>query len=646
MMFMSLLLPVGLLVSLVQGNEAELSFDYTQKHCIVGAGPAGLQVGLMLQQADEDYVVLERSSGAGSFYNVYPKHDQLISINKKYTGSNNAEFNLRHDWNSLITSFETANGTEFSLSEFTEDYFPHRQVLVDYLGAFATKYDIRVHFNTNVTLVDKTADEAYFVVSTVKADYEGTKLYRCTKLIWAAGLSVPRQFKNPLYTPYHEIRDASNYKNKTVAIVGAGQSAFEVAKALYGKTASVMILYRRPPKFAWNTHYVGHLRAVNNEVLDAYQLKSLDALVELNDGKLNAWAESLERRPDTGKLFFRGVSGGRLPDFDVVISATGWKMDMGPFSKLRPRMSVQEGDRADRYPKLTGKYESTSITNLYFAGTISHGLDKGKSSGGFIHGFRYTSRALARILSSKPWPRVIVGCFEEDKTKDQAVGSLAQNMMDRFGSSSGLYQMFGELQDVYYFQDQCLYRFEEVPVRHVPDFVEQEPRISSDAAVFTMTFRYREGFSQPHRDVFASDRVVTPKLPPTIMTELAYQSLPNGWHEVNFLHPVLEALRYGASDCTRLLQEPFHLMEDLETTWQRPMDLVPLVEWLLVRTLSSPCLFDVSSKDGKLAQKWWMWFIETSTSTGLKTKKAAEPPHTSQKGTSKFVAPGGNIEDM
>ena len=39
---------------------------------------------------------------------------------------------------------------------------------------------------------------------------------------------------------------------------------------------------------------------------------------------------------------------------------------------------------------------STKVKNLYFAGTPMHGRDYRKSSGGFIHGFRYLIRAQNR----------------------------------------------------------------------------------------------------------------------------------------------------------------------------------------------------------------------------------------------------------
>jgi hypothetical protein len=42
-----------------------------------------------------------------------------------------------------------------------------------------------------------------------------------------------------------------------------------------------------------------------------------------------------------------------------------------------------------------------NVPGLYFAGNLAHGKDHLKSAGGFIHGFRYTARALFRILEAK-----------------------------------------------------------------------------------------------------------------------------------------------------------------------------------------------------------------------------------------------------
>ena len=92
-----------------------LSAGTTWDYCIVGAGyrfhlcnheltgvgdrPAGLQMGALLQHKQRDYVpilvphtcfnnflqvIFERNSAPGSFFDLYPRHRQLNSINKQH----------------------------------------------------------------------------------------------------------------------------------------------------------------------------------------------------------------------------------------------------------------------------------------------------------------------------------------------------------------------------------------------------------------------------------------------------------------------------------------------------------------------------------------------------------------------------------
>ena len=91
------------------------SHDY----CILGAGPGGLQVGQLMLNRGWDYVMLERKPSAGSFFDRYPVHRQLISLNKRFTGRKDHEFNLRHDWNSLLE-----NDDVLGVPNRTSDRFP------------------------------------------------------------------------------------------------------------------------------------------------------------------------------------------------------------------------------------------------------------------------------------------------------------------------------------------------------------------------------------------------------------------------------------------------------------------------------------------------------------------------------------------
>ncbi len=546
-----------------------------------------------------------------------------------------------------------ANGTDFKFTDFTDDYFPHRDILHKYLGDYAKHYNLKIATSTNVVSIKKdSSNEKDF---TIQLGPDPGLSLTCKTVVWAAGLGKAREFDNEHYTPYHKMSvDDDFYKNKTVAIVGAGQTAFECAKAIYGKTATTMMLYRNPPSLSWNTHYVGHLRAINNEILDAYQHKSLDALVQLNDHGENKWIESLTKRED-GKLFYPGLEARLGAVFDIVISAVGWTFDAMPFA-TKPRM-MRVGDSADRYPRLDSSYQSTNIPGLYFAGTLAHGIDKGVSSGGFIHGFRYNVRALARILLTETkmgcdkknedgrggssclpsWPVQDVGCFQSGSRKDFAASKFAKNILERIKVSSGLYQMFDELQDVYVFnpEDRCMKRYEEVPKRYVKKLLKNLYGVDAEVAVFTMTFKYREGFSQRTRDVFDEERVVIPELPPKMLQgELAYKGIPNGWDKLNFLHPVLEPLQYSTDHCTSLLNEPFHMLEDLATHWSRPLDLIPVVEFLMVRVLSNPCDFADNEDEVKVMQTYWRLFISLASGGAGAGAGATEQQSTDGKSSS------------
>jgi len=48
------------------------------KFGILGAGPAGLQLGYFFQKSGQDYVILERADRVGSFFERFPRLGELI----------------------------------------------------------------------------------------------------------------------------------------------------------------------------------------------------------------------------------------------------------------------------------------------------------------------------------------------------------------------------------------------------------------------------------------------------------------------------------------------------------------------------------------------------------------------------------------
>ena len=116
---------------------------------IIGAGPAGLQLGYFFSKLNIEYIILERNNIAGSFFDKFPHSGKLISINKRYTGSDVPDFNLRHDWNSLLSD------ENLLFTDYSKDFYPDKKDLVRYLNDFAIKNNLNILYGTDVLVDNK-----------------------------------------------------------------------------------------------------------------------------------------------------------------------------------------------------------------------------------------------------------------------------------------------------------------------------------------------------------------------------------------------------------------------------------------------------------------------------------------------------------
>ncbi len=92
---------------------------------------------------------------SGSFFERYPRHGKLISINKRFTGKTNKEFNMRHDWNSLLSDNES-----LLMKYYSKDFFPNKDSLKDYLNDFANSFKLNIQYNTNVSNIHKVWNDS------------------------------------------------------------------------------------------------------------------------------------------------------------------------------------------------------------------------------------------------------------------------------------------------------------------------------------------------------------------------------------------------------------------------------------------------------------------------------------------------------
>ncbi|WP_240197551.1 NAD(P)-binding domain-containing protein [Nonomuraea lactucae] len=493
---------------------------------VIGAGPAGLQLGYFLGRAGRSHLILEAGPAPGTFFRTFPRHRSLISINKKHTGWDDPELNLRMDWNSLLS-----DDPDLLFTRYSDRYFPAADDMVRYLADFAAACGLRIAYDTRAVRVARAPGGGPFEVT----DQRG-RTYRAERLVVATGLTLPNVPPIPgvetadLYGTAPT--DPSVYTGQRVLVIGKGNSAFETADNLVETAAVIHVAGPNSLRMAWRTHYVGHLRAVNNSLLDTYQLKSQNAL-------LDGHVRRIERRPGGSYLvtvsFIRADEVTKDIPYDRVIVCTGFRFDASLFApECRPETAVQ-----GRFPALTPAYESVNVPDLYFAGTLTQSRDFKRGTSGFIHGFRYGVRALHRILESRhhgvPWPA------RELPADPRA---LADAVLARVNRSSALWQQFGLLADVIVPGGDGVARY----LEELPADLEGPP--IGDGGHFAITLEY--GPDHDKDDPF------------DVTVGRIRQSDAERAREGHYLHPVVRHHRPGAPPAVH------HVTENLENEWTSP----------------------------------------------------------------------------
>jgi cation diffusion facilitator CzcD-associated flavoprotein CzcO len=543
-----------------------MSGEQRVDYLVVGAGPAGLQAAYFLERAGRDYLVVESGQAPGTFFTRFPRHRTLISINKVHTGWDDPELRLRTDWNSLLSEERSPLFTSV-----TPRYFPAADDFVGYLADFAAAHRLRIQYNTRITRISREAAEQSGSDSGrgdfLAEDEQGGTL-RARRIIMATGVSrpyIPPIDGAELAEPYSEVSvDPAEFTGRRVLIIGRGNSAFETADNLVETAAVIHVAGPGSLRLAWQTHFVGHLRAVNNNFLDTYQLKSQNALLDGEILRIRRATESDEKgRSDGGYQvavkFQRVAEVVKEIAYDRVILATGFRFDASVFDEsCRPELTI-----SDRFPAQTEAWESVNVPDLYFAGTITQVRDFKKSTSGFIHGFRYGVRALHRILEQRhegrSWPR------QELEPQPQA---LADAMIARVNRSSALWQLFAFMADtVVVLADGTARYHEEVPVEYLHRAV-RDGEFGAVDRYLTVTLEYGADHD---------------KVNPFDVSVSRVSQSDTGGLDGRYLHPVVRLFQDG-----KPLAE-HHITENLENEWDsEEIHRGPLERFLAARLTAEP----------------------------------------------------------
>lgn len=189
---------------------------------IVGAGPSGLATAACLKQKGVPSVILERSNCIASLWQRNTYDRLCLHLPKQFC--------------------------ELPLMPFPENFptYPSKQQFIQYLEAYAKRFDIEPRFNETVARAEYDDTLGFWRVKT------GTTEYMCRWLIVATGENaeavVPeikgkREFEGPiLHTSSYKSGDV--YKGKKVLVVGCGNSGMEVCLDLCNHNARPSLVVR------------------------------------------------------------------------------------------------------------------------------------------------------------------------------------------------------------------------------------------------------------------------------------------------------------------------------------------------------------------------------------------------------------------
>jgi thioredoxin reductase len=479
---------------------------------ILGAGAAGLQLAYFLKRAGHSHVVLEGDAEVGAFWRRYPRSRELISFNRVSSIYDDPELLMRWDWNSLLT-----DGYEHLFRDYSRRLYPTADEMVRYLQAFASRYAIDIRYGTVVTRVSRDGDGFL-----LRAE-DGT-VHRGRRLIVATGVRRPYVPDIPgieLAEGYETVAlDPEEFRDQRVLVIGKGNAAFEVVNAIVDTVALVHAASPHPVKMAWRTRHPGNVRANYVRILDTYQLKLLNGVLDCHVQDISREGSGFAVRVS----YVHADGEEETLHYDRVIRCTGFRFDDAIFDEsCLPAIDPVTG----RLPAQTSCWESTNVPDMFFVGTLMQVRDFRKASTPFVDGFRYNIRTLFRMLCQGDAERVPAG---RELPADAA--ALTDAITARVSSSAGLWAQFGYLCDAVVLRGSTATYHEELP----RDFVLERARDRHEH-VFTVNFEWGPWDG----DVFAIDRH------PSHATA----------HTNVFLHPVVRHYRCGE------LHGEHHVLEDL-----------------------------------------------------------------------------------
>lgn len=294
---------------------------------IIGGGPTGLNCAIEATKAGLNYVVLEKGVLVNSIYH--------FPIN--------------------MTFFSTSKKLEIGDTPFiSHGDKPTRREALEYYRRIQHAYDIKIRLYEEVYQM-KPGGKGGYVIETNK------NVYQAQAVIVAVGYyDTPRMLNVPgedLSKVKHYYDDAHPYVGQKLLVIGAANSACDVALETFYKGAQVTMAIREDQIYKGVKYWIRP--NIENRI---------------KEGSIKAYFNTIVREIRPDEVLLEGPDGNFTIENDFVLAMTGYK----PNYPLLEKLGIPYENDNDQIPFHDDNNLETNLPMVYVAGVICAGLKTNK----------------------------------------------------------------------------------------------------------------------------------------------------------------------------------------------------------------------------------------------------------------------------
>ena len=312
---------------------------------IIGAGPIGLACGIEAKRAGLNYQIVDKGCLVNSIYN-YPRN---------------------------MTFFSTSDRLEIGEVPFiSNNPKPTRPEALEYYRRVAMKWELNIKLYEPVVKVEQ---EDIFHITTNSSGYQAKKIIVATGFYDRPFLlHVPGE---NLSKVKHYYDDPHPYFGMNVAVVGAANSAVDVALETYRKGAKNVTMIIREEEIQTNVKYWSR-----PDIINRIKEKSIDAYFNSQITEITHSTIKVKTATDSLEI-----------DNDFVLAMTGYEPDFGFLKK----MGIKTHKDGYQTPEHNPCSMETNVQGVYLAGVVCGGL---KTNKWFIENSRVHAKTIIQHIMS------------------------------------------------------------------------------------------------------------------------------------------------------------------------------------------------------------------------------------------------------